>query len=136
MSVDITKLNEQFGIARVLEFKQLKSGLAYAEITGPVSSGRIYIQGAHVAAWQPKGFGPVIFMSRKSDFLPGKPIRGGVPLPFPWFAADTKMDRVDGMVHEGLFADDVVVDSVGGLHRAGCLSPDHEDQQPPARADC
>ena len=96
MSVDIAKLNEQFGIARVLEFKELKSGLAYAEITGPVSSGRVYVQGAHVAAWQPKGFGPVIFMSRKSDFLPGKPIRGGVPLPFPWFAADTKMDRVDG----------------------------------------
>lgn len=52
------------------------------------------------------------------------------------FVLRAKMDRVDGMVHEGLFADDVVVDSVGGLHRAGCLSPDHEDQQPPARADC
>jgi glucose-6-phosphate 1-epimerase len=96
MSVDIAKLNEQFGIARVLEFKQLGSGLAYAEITAPSASGRIYIQGAHVAAFQPKGQEPVIFMSRKSDFLPGKPIRGGVPLAFPWFAADTKMDRVDG----------------------------------------
>jgi glucose-6-phosphate 1-epimerase len=45
------------------------------------------LQGAHVAAWQPKGQQPAIFVSRKSDYAPGKPIRGGVPIAFPWFAA-------------------------------------------------
>jgi glucose-6-phosphate 1-epimerase len=35
-------------------------------------------------------------MSRKSDFAPGKPIRGGVPIAFPWFATDSKPDRFQG----------------------------------------
>jgi glucose-6-phosphate 1-epimerase len=28
----------------------------------------------------------VLFLSRNSEFAPGKPIRGGVPIAFPWFA--------------------------------------------------
>jgi len=50
-----------------------------------------------VAAWQPKGQQPVIFVSRKSDFAPGKPIRGGVPIAFPWFA--TRHDGKTGPSH-------------------------------------
>jgi len=45
----------------------------------------IYQQGAHVAHFQPRGQKPVLFMSAKSWFLPDKPIRGGVPICFPWF---------------------------------------------------
>jgi glucose-6-phosphate 1-epimerase len=49
-----------------------------------------------VTAWQPAGQDPVIFVSRQSTFAPGKPIRGGIPVVFPWFAIDTKKNRVDG----------------------------------------
>jgi D-hexose-6-phosphate mutarotase len=45
----------------------------------------VYLHGAHVSAWQPKDKAPVIFMSRDSAFDPAKPIRGGVPICFPWF---------------------------------------------------
>ena len=55
----------------------------------------IYLQGAHLTAWQPVGFEPAILLSHKSDFLPGKPIRGGIPIVFPWFATDHKKDRID-----------------------------------------
>ena len=94
--MNLAELNAHFGIAGVLAFAQLPSGLIYADITAPAATARIYLQGAHLAAWQPKGEQPVIFMSRKSDLEPGKPIRGGVPIAFPWFAVDSKPDRIEG----------------------------------------
>jgi glucose-6-phosphate 1-epimerase len=91
------ELNEHFGIEGVLAFRQIPSGLVVADITTPAATATVYLQGAHVALWQPKGSAePVLFLSRKSDLEPGKPIRGGVPLAFPWFATDSKQDRVDG----------------------------------------
>jgi len=85
--MDIAQLEEHFGIPGVLTFHATASGLIYASITAPLATATVYLQGAHVAAWQPKGQRPAIFLSRKSDFAPGKPIRGGVPIAFPWFAA-------------------------------------------------
>jgi len=49
------------------------------------SEAEIYPHGAHVTAFQKKGGAPLLFMSGSSDFLAGKPIRGGVPVIFPWF---------------------------------------------------
>jgi glucose-6-phosphate 1-epimerase len=50
----------------------------------------VYLQGAHVAHWQPAGAEhPVLFLSEKTHFAAGKAIRGGVPLVFPWFAERT-----------------------------------------------
>jgi len=46
----------------------------------------IYLHGAHVAGFQKNGESPLIFLSRKSYFTPGRPIRGGVPICFPWFS--------------------------------------------------
>jgi D-hexose-6-phosphate mutarotase len=48
-------------------------------------SAEVYLHGAHLAAWQPRGRGTAIFLSRESAFDPAKPIRGGVPICFPWF---------------------------------------------------
>jgi D-hexose-6-phosphate mutarotase len=45
----------------------------------------VYLQGAHVARFQPRGEKPVLWMSAASRFEPGKPLRGGVPICFPWF---------------------------------------------------
>jgi glucose-6-phosphate 1-epimerase len=84
--MDIAQLNEQFAVPGVLEFHEAPGGLVYAAVTTPHASATVYMQGAHVAAWQPAGQPPAIFVSRKSEFAPGKPIRGGVPIAFPWFA--------------------------------------------------
>ncbi len=42
-------------------------------------------QGAHLIDWTLPDTPPVLFTSPDSAFLPGKAIRGGVPLAFPWF---------------------------------------------------
>ncbi len=52
----------------------------------------VYLQGANVAHFQPAGERPVLWVSERSQYqggAPGKPIRGGVPLCFPWFGPKT-----------------------------------------------
>ena len=60
-------------------------GLNKIVVTTKTSTAEIYQHGAHVTHFQKNGEPPLIFMSRKSWFAPGKPIRGGVPICFPWF---------------------------------------------------
>ncbi|MBS1800060.1 MAG: D-hexose-6-phosphate mutarotase [Acidobacteria bacterium] len=92
--MDIKQLTDHFAIPGVLSFDE-HNGLIRANITTPAASATIYLQGAHLAHWQPAGQQDVLYMSKKSAFEEGKPIRGGVPLAFPWFAADSK-DRWHG----------------------------------------
>ena len=62
-----------------------KGGLPLVRITTPWSTAGIYLLGAHLAHFQKNGEPPLLFMSAKSCFAAGKPIRGGVPICFPWF---------------------------------------------------
>lgn len=54
-------------------------------ISHPKVRAAITLQGAHLLAWQPSGEKPVLWLSDKSLFSPGKAIRGGVPICWPWF---------------------------------------------------
>jgi len=49
------------------------------------SDAEIYLHGAHVTHFQKKGETPLLFLSELSEFENGKPIRGGIPIIFPWF---------------------------------------------------
>jgi D-hexose-6-phosphate mutarotase len=59
--------------------------LPLIRIRTPWSTAEIYLLGAHVAGFQKNGEPPLLFLSAKSYFAPGQPIRGGVPVCFPWF---------------------------------------------------
>ncbi len=82
---NLDQFNSQFAIADTLHFTAGNGGLAKAIVTTPLAIAEIYLNGAHVTHFQPTGQKPVLFMSGKSRFEPGKPIRGGVPICFPWF---------------------------------------------------
>lgn len=58
-------------------------------VATPAATAEVYLQGAHVTGWAPAGSGPVIWMSERSAFAAGSPLRGGVPVCFPWFGPDT-----------------------------------------------
>lgn len=53
----------------------------------------VYDHGAHVWAWRPDGQRPVLWMSAKSMLAAGEPIRGGIPVVFPWFATGPDGER-------------------------------------------
>jgi glucose-6-phosphate 1-epimerase len=64
-----------------------RGGLQRVLVETDLAEAEIYLHGAHVTRFQPRGQKPVLFMSEKSLFEAGKAIRGGVPICFPWFGA-------------------------------------------------
>jgi glucose-6-phosphate 1-epimerase len=89
--MELAELQHRFAIPGVLGFEKTASGLVVAQVTSSAAEATIYMQGAHVTQWKPAGQAPVIFLSQRAEFAPGKPIRGGVPIVFPWFS-----ERHDG----------------------------------------
>ena len=65
-------------------------GLPAVRVATAQAAGLVYLQGAHLAAWQPAGQSPVIWMSPNAVYAPGKALRGGVPICFPWFGANAE----------------------------------------------
>jgi glucose-6-phosphate 1-epimerase len=82
------ELTAEFGIAGILDFVETEHGLVKATISLDGISGELFLQGAHLTAWQPPGERPVLFTSPNSAFAPGRAIRGGIPIIFPWFGAN------------------------------------------------
>src|SRR6266404_4045021 len=70
-----------------IRMEEGQGGLRRLVIQSAQAEAEIYLHGAHVTHFHPRGQKPVLFMSGKSMFEPGKPIRGGVPICFPWFGA-------------------------------------------------
>ena len=61
-------------------------GLPRLSVATVPCTAEVYLHGAHLCRWQPRGQAqPVLWMSRASRFEAGAPIRGGVPICFPWF---------------------------------------------------
>ena len=84
---ELEELNVRFGLNGAVRFEDGPGGLTRARIATDAATAEIYLQGAHVTQWKPASAEhPVLFLSEKSHFAPGKAIRGGVPLVFPWFA--------------------------------------------------
>jgi len=76
---------KQYEIPGCVTIVNGNGGLPKINITTKASAAEIYLFGAHVTHFQKIGEPPLLFMSAKSWFAPGKPIRGGVPVCFPWF---------------------------------------------------
>ena len=63
-----------------------RGGLPRLSITTDACVAELYLYGAHLCRWQPRSEPhPVLWMSAASRFEAGAPIRGGVPVCFPWF---------------------------------------------------
>lgn len=83
--MNITELASRFRIAGVLDIVDAGGGLAKAVVLRGGMRGELVLQGAQVTAWQPADTPPVIFLSPRANIAPGKAIRGGIPVIFPWF---------------------------------------------------
>jgi glucose-6-phosphate 1-epimerase len=64
---------------------EIVPGYPVLEIQHPAATARIALHGAHVMDWIPAGEKPVIYMSPEAVIELGKPIRGGIPICWPWF---------------------------------------------------
>ncbi len=84
---DIENLNARFAISNQLAFESDPDGLTIANINNTQASASIALQGGHLMRWTPKRAEPVIWLSPAAKLIPGKSIRGGVPICWPWFGA-------------------------------------------------
>ncbi|HEY7116083.1 MAG TPA: D-hexose-6-phosphate mutarotase [Tepidisphaeraceae bacterium] len=75
-------LNEQFNVPM---FGQGRNGMTRALLEVSGRQVEVYPHGAHVTRFEKVAEPPILFLSKASLFQPGKAIRGGVPVIFPWF---------------------------------------------------
>lgn len=83
----IQKLNDAFALPGLAKFEPGQGGLTRVVVATPLADAHVYLHGAHITHFQPRGQKPVLWLSTASLFEDTKPIRGGVPICFPWFGA-------------------------------------------------
>ena len=66
-------------------FMDGRGELPMIEVSTEWSTAEIYHHGAHVTHFGKKGEQPLLFLSQCSRFSREDPIRGGIPVIFPWF---------------------------------------------------
>lgn len=88
--MNIKQLNQTYafenesGFLRVIESA---GGIPVVEVKNAQASAKISLQGAHLLSWVPQGEDEVIWLSKDARFEPGKSVRGGIPVCWPWFGA-------------------------------------------------
>jgi glucose-6-phosphate 1-epimerase len=73
-----------------------RGGLPKINITTPWSTAEVYLHGAHLTHFQKLDEPPLLFLSEQSRFEPNVPIRGGIPIIFPWFGKPAHMPGQHG----------------------------------------
>ena len=64
----IDELNQRLAIADTARFATGNGKLTRLVISAPAAEGEIYLHGAHVTHFQPRGHKPVLFLSSRSNY--------------------------------------------------------------------
>ncbi|MBE0674878.1 MAG: D-hexose-6-phosphate mutarotase [Bacteroidales bacterium] len=85
----MSQIGKEIHIPDRVSIKNGYGGLPYFELLWNGASAHLYLHGAHLLHYQPAGQLPVLWHSEESWFEPGKPIRGGIPVCWPWFGQNS-----------------------------------------------
>jgi len=95
MSIEL--LNNNFAISSYLSFRQIDTGVTLIDVDTAQATATISLMGGQVLNWHPKSqVEPVLWVSKLAQYVPGKAIRGGVPICWPWFGAHPSDSRLPG----------------------------------------
>lgn len=87
--MDIEELNSLYSHAGYVTFKEGPEGFPIALITTPHATAAITPYGAQLLSYTfASDTNDLLFLSEKAIFQEGTPIRGGVPICWPWFGPD------------------------------------------------
>lgn len=84
-ALNLAQLNQRFAIPGHAVFRAGPGALPVLTLANAHGTVDITPYGGHVLSYQPAGQKPALFHSRESNYVPGKPIRGGIPVCWPWF---------------------------------------------------
>lgn len=87
--MDVGELNRRFALFDGLRFFEGAGGFALAEIRTPHAQALVSTYGGQVLSYVPHGdHRDLLFVSERAYFQPGKAIKGGIPVCWPWFGPD------------------------------------------------
>ncbi|MGD9653817.1 MAG: D-hexose-6-phosphate mutarotase [Sulfuricurvum sp.] len=87
--MNIEELNSLYSHTGYVTFKEGPEGFPIAHITTPYATAIITLYGAQLLSYTfAIDTNDLLFLSEKAIFKEGTPIRGGVPICWPWFGPD------------------------------------------------
>ena len=84
-SPSIEFLNQQYAIPGHVHFQSGPGGLITVVVDNAFCDAAVTLAGGHVLSFQPKGQPDLFWLSPNSAYTIGTPIRGGIPVCWPWF---------------------------------------------------
>ncbi|MBT8038172.1 MAG: D-hexose-6-phosphate mutarotase [Verrucomicrobiae bacterium] len=90
----IDQLNQTFSINDEVWFEEVSPGYPIVRVRNASAEATIALNGAHLTNYCPLNETPVIFTSNAAIYQAGKPIRGGIPVCWPWFNAHPSDDSL------------------------------------------
>jgi glucose-6-phosphate 1-epimerase len=87
--MNIEQLNNDYGIRDHIKFIEGAGGFPYIRIDNAKASAIISIYAGQVLSFQPANEPHnLMFLSKRAYYQPGKSIKGGTPICWPWFGPD------------------------------------------------
>jgi glucose-6-phosphate 1-epimerase len=87
--MNLAQLNNQYSIPDQLKFIKGNNGLIFIDVDTGYAQATISTYGGQVLTFQPVNeTEDLLFVSKLAHFEPGKAIRGGIPICWPWFGPD------------------------------------------------
>lgn len=88
---DIAQAQMMFGIPQRVGFKRDEDGELIVTLSSPASEATVALRGGHIRTWRRTGsLAEVLWLSETRPADPGKPVRGGIPICWPWFGAHAR----------------------------------------------
>jgi glucose-6-phosphate 1-epimerase len=117
MKVVIAESDRRLEIPDIARIVEGSGGLPKVRVTSADAVGEIYLLGANVTSWKPRGREEVLFVSSQSRWENGRAIRGGVPICFPWFGnkADDPKAPAHGFVRTKPWQLESIAQTGGGV---------------------
>lgn len=81
----IAELNKLFAVENHAKIVSGKGRLPTVKVKNQAAEATISFLGAQLISFIPNGFTETIWLSKASKFVDGNPIRGGIPICWPWF---------------------------------------------------
>lgn len=85
MKLDTDELNDEFSIEGELGFDELEENITFITVSNKYAEADISLYGGHITRFKTHKTMDILWLSPESNFEEGKPIRGGIPVCFPWF---------------------------------------------------
>lgn len=81
----LNDLKQQFPANGFWHFTEPQAGIVLLHIHHDCASATISLYGGQVLSFQPRGEDDLLWLSSEARMQPGKAIRGGIPICWPWF---------------------------------------------------